>query len=326
MDIYASQIENLKFNFTPLRRLWISNKWITDANLDSQRVTIETFCQEIQSKDNGSWGLTHTHFENLKSFLNTIITTDRTPRQLEAIGLGRSCGTYFINSSLIANLTNITSEYYKWRDLSDLVIYFSLKALSKTTDDKVTDIITERYNAEIKLRELRKNPEQYKAYQDALLADENAKKEQEDMKKQSELVAETIEKNIQKHIDNKIQSLVLNNEEYIYKGRGDIASYAKFGTQDGIFRIKKEGVYAVEVYLHLRNFNYWNNIYIEHYKDDTSLIARICIIDVVQNWDYKDTSKHQISVSDNDYLRLKLSANSDDITWKSECYMKMSKV
>ena len=79
----------------------------------------------------------------------------------------------------------------------------------------------------------------------------------------------------------------------------------------------------------MRNFDYWNNIYIEHYTfggsgaGAISLVARHCIIDVVQKWDYNNTSKHEITVSDNDYLRLKFSAKSSDITWKSECYLKI---
>jgi hypothetical protein len=321
MNIYSEQVENLKFKFIPLRRLWISNKWDSDANQDSQRVTIETFCQEIQSKDTGNWGLTSKHYENMKNFLHTMIIIDKTEDQLDAIGKGRSCGTYFISSSLLANLTNLSSDYYKWHDLSDLVIYFSLEALKKPTDDKITDIITKKYNAEIKLRELRKSPEHYKAYKEALIAIEKAENEKAEMKKQSDLLNETLTNLLQTNLNTQIQSMT--KADSIYKGKGDSESYATFGTVDGIFRIKKGGIYTVEVYLHVRNFNFWNNIYLEHYKEDMSSVARHCIIDVVQNWDYNATSKHQLTLEDNDYLRVKFSAKSSDITWKSECYIKI---
>lgn len=335
MTIYNEKVENLKFNFAPVRRLWISNKWDADANQESQRVTIETFSELIQSKDDGSWGLTSVHFENLKKFLNTMITVDKSEDQLNSIGKGRSCGTYFINSSLIANLTNIASEKLEWKDLSDMVIYFSLEVLERPTDDKVTDVIIEKFNAETKLKNLRKSPEEYKAYLDALEVAEKAEKEKFDLKIQCELLSTTLAKSIQQNLDTQIQALALDREEYAYKGKGDINSYATFNTPDGIFRIKKGGIYTVETYLNVRNFDYWNNIYIEHYthgggsggesgdSSTISLVARHCIIDVVQNWNYNNTSKHEITVSDNDYLRIKLSAKSSDITWKSDCYLKI---
>ena len=346
MSMYNEKVENLKFNFAPVRRLWIANKWDADANQESQRVTIETFSELIQSKDDGSWGLTSVHFENLKKFLTTMITADKSEDQLNSIGKGRACGTYFINSSLIANLTNIASEKLEWKDLSDLVIYFSLEALERPTDDKVTDVIIDKYNAETKLKNLRKSPEEYKAYLEALEVAEKAEKEKFEMKIQCELLSTSLAKSIQQNLDTQIQALelALGREEYAYKGKGDIDSYATFNTPDGIFRIKKGGIYTVETYLNVRNFDYWNNIYIEHYTlgggavggdggdggcsggdggSVISLVARHCIIDVVQHWDYNNTSKHEITVSDNDYLRLKFSAKSSDITWKSDCYLKI---
>ena len=96
MNIYEKQIENLKFKFLPLRRLWISNKWDLDANQTSQRVTIATLIQEIQSKEL-SRELHSPHYENMHIFLTKMIEDNKTQRQIEAIGLGKCCGTYLHN-------------------------------------------------------------------------------------------------------------------------------------------------------------------------------------------------------------------------------------
>ena len=147
MALYQQQIENLKFKFLPLRRLWISNKWDCDANQSNQRVTIASLIQEIQAKENTlSLKLHHHHYENMKIFLTKIIEVDKTKRQIDAIGLGRSCGTYFLNSSLMASLTNTPSLELKWNDLSDMVIYFSINPFEKSTDDRITQQIIDKYN------------------------------------------------------------------------------------------------------------------------------------------------------------------------------------
>ena len=147
MNIYEKQIENLKFKFLPLRRLWISNKWDNDTNQLSQRVTIASFIQEIQAKEttNSTWQLHNYHFENMHIFLTNMIEVDKTDRQKEAIGLGRGCGTYFLNSSLIANLTNLPSDKLNWLDLSDMVRYFSIQPIEKPTDDKINQEIINKY-------------------------------------------------------------------------------------------------------------------------------------------------------------------------------------
>ena len=166
MSDYEKQIQNLKFNFLPLRRLWISNKWDKDANQNSQRVTIFTFSQEIQSKDSkdSNYKLHGIHYENMNKFLNNMIVADKTGKQLDAIGLGRACGTYFLDSSLIASLTNLPSEKLEWKTLSDMVLYFSLLPITRPTDDKITPDITNRYNKEYKHLELCDTNEDYKKH------------------------------------------------------------------------------------------------------------------------------------------------------------------
>jgi len=163
MADYEKQIKNLKFKFLPLRRLWISNKWDNDANQTSQRVTISTFIQEIQSKDtsDSKYKLHSKHYENMNIFLNNMIEVDKTKDQLHAIGLGRCCGTYFLDSSLIASLTNYPSEKLEWNTLSDMVLYLSLQPLHKPTDDKITTYIINKYNDEKKLLEHCENNEDY---------------------------------------------------------------------------------------------------------------------------------------------------------------------
>jgi histone H3/H4 len=163
MADYEKQIKNLKFKFLPLRRLWISNKWDKDANQTNQRVTIFTFSQEIQSKDyhDSKYKLHSKHYENMNIFLNNMIEVDKTKDQLHAIGLGRCCGTYFLDSSLIASLTNYPSEKLEWNTLSDMVLYLSLQPLHKPTDDKITTYIINKYNDEKKLLEHCENNEDY---------------------------------------------------------------------------------------------------------------------------------------------------------------------
>ena len=229
MNIYEKQIENLKFKFIPLRRLWISNKWDQDANQESQRVTISSFIQEIQSKEDLTWNLHNHHYENMKHFLTNMIEIDKTERQLEAIGLGRSCGTYFLNNSLIANLTNLPSEKLDWNNLSDMVLYFSLLPIIRPTDDKITEEIIQKWNEEIKKRELSKTPEEYNKYIKEL--EENKKKilEIENLKNNNNNIINkievNIESNIQKNIDNIIKDvkikdkycayIIKNNQKYI---------------------------------------------------------------------------------------------------------------
>ena len=166
MADYEKQIMNLKFKFLPLRRLWISNKWDIDANQTSQRVTIFTFSQEIQSKDckDSKYTIHSIHYENMNKFLNNMIIADKTGKQLEAIGLGRSCGTYFLDSSLIASLTNTPSEKLEWTTLSDMALYFSLLPMNRPTDDKITPDIITRYNEEKKILEQYDKNEDYNKY------------------------------------------------------------------------------------------------------------------------------------------------------------------
>ena len=166
MTDYEKQIHNLKFKFLPLRKLWISNKWETDANRTSQRVTIFTFSQEIQSKDSrdSKYKVHSIHYENMNKFLNNMIVADKSGKQLDAIGLGRACGTYFLDSSLIANLTNYPSEKLEWTTLSDMVLYFSLLPMNRPTDDKITPDIISRYNEEKKVLEKYDKNEDYNKY------------------------------------------------------------------------------------------------------------------------------------------------------------------
>jgi len=166
MADYEKQIMNLKFKFLPLRRLWISNKWDIDANQTSQRVTIFTFSQEIQSKDSrdSKYKVHSIHYENMNKFLNNMIVADKSGKQLDAIGLGRACGTYFLDSSLIANLTNYPSEKLEWTTLSDMALYFSLLPMNRPTDDKITPDIITRYNEEKKILEQYDKNEDYNKY------------------------------------------------------------------------------------------------------------------------------------------------------------------
>jgi hypothetical protein len=153
MILYETQINNLKFKFLPLRRLWILNKWDVDANQDSQRVTISSFIQEIQGIEScKDRGLHNEHYENMKQFLNNMIKVGKSEKQLDAIGLGKSCGTYFLNNSLLANLTNLPSESLKWTNLSDMVLYFSILPIIKPIDDKITVEITSKWNIANKKR------------------------------------------------------------------------------------------------------------------------------------------------------------------------------
>jgi|SaaInlStandDraft_7_1057024.scaffolds.fasta_scaffold01248_9 hypothetical protein len=151
MNIYDTQITNLKFKFIPLRRLWISNKWDQDANQDSQRVTISSFIQEVQcleSIEYRPWNgvINDKHYEKMKQFLNNMIQVGKTEKQLNAIGLGKSCGTYFLDNSLMANLTNLPSEKLKWDNLSDMVLYFSILPIDKPIDDKITVEIMNKWD------------------------------------------------------------------------------------------------------------------------------------------------------------------------------------
>jgi hypothetical protein len=166
MADYEKQIHNLKFKFLPLRRLWISNKWDVDANQTSQRVTIFTFSQEIQSKDSrdSKYKVHSIHYENMNKFLNNMIVADKSGKQLDAIGLGRACGTYFLDSSLIASLTNTPSEKLGWTTLSDMALYFSLLPMNRPTDDKITPDIITRYNEEKKILEQYDKNEDYNKY------------------------------------------------------------------------------------------------------------------------------------------------------------------
>ena len=208
MNIYEKQIENLKFKFIPLRRLWISNKWDQDANQSSQRVTISSFIQEIQSKEDSSWNLNHVHYENMKQFLTNMIEVDKTERQLEAIGLGRSCGTYFLNNSLIANLTNLPSEKLHWNNLSDMVLYFSLLPITRPTDEKITDEIIEKWNQEVKLRDLSKSPEELARFTKELEDNKKKEEEMENLKNNNNNLIEKIEVNVETNIKKNIENIV----------------------------------------------------------------------------------------------------------------------
>jgi len=212
MNIYEKQIENLKFKFIPLRRLWISNKWDQDANQESQRVTISSFVQEIQSKEDLSWNLHNYHYENMKKFLTNMIEIDKTERQLEAIGLGRSCGTYFLNNSLIANLTNLPSEKLQWTNLSDMVLYFSLSPIIRPTDDKITEQIIELWNQEIKKRELSKTPEEYAKYIKEIEDKKNKELQMENLKNNNNNIIDKIEVNVENNIKKNIDSIIKDNK------------------------------------------------------------------------------------------------------------------
>ena len=171
MSDYEKQIMNLKFKFIPLRKLWILNKWDKNANNDNQKVTISTFCQEIQSKDlsESNYKLHSHHYEKMNMFIKNMIVFDKTKEQINAIGLGRSCGTYFLDSSLIASLTNLPSDKLKWTTLSDMVLYFSLLPINKPTDDKVDTNIINKYNEEKNILQLYNTDEEYNKYKQRAL-------------------------------------------------------------------------------------------------------------------------------------------------------------
>ena len=265
MNIYEKQIENLKFKFIPLRRLWISNKWDQDANQESQRVTISSFIQEIQSKEDLSWNLHNYDYENMKQFLTNMIEIDKTKRQLEAIGLGRSCGTYFLNNSLIANLTNIPSEKLNWNNLSDMVLYFSLLPIIRSTDDKITDEIIQKWNIEIKKRELAKTPEEYDKYINELEDNKNKILEMENLKKNNNIVTNKIEENIEINIKKNIDHIIKDNKlkdqynAYIIKNdKKYIITYKHNSNHTEVFyETTKEGKLGnIELDLRLYDSNY----------------------------------------------------------------------
>lgn len=229
MNVYEKQIENLKFKFLPLRRLWISNKWDADANLSSQRVTIATLIQEIQSRAL-SRELHAVHYENMQTFLTKMIEYNKTQRQIEAIGLGKSCGTYFLNSSLISSLTNLPSEELKWNDLSDMVYYFSLLPIEKYTDDKITPEIIERYNENTNIK-----VDTYKEQLKDLKSSNN---------NEAKLLDKIVDTNIQKNLNNIIKTDKNRNyKAYIYKdGIKYIIAYKYASNHTTVFyETEKEG-------------------------------------------------------------------------------------
>ena len=251
MNIYEKQIENLKFKFLPLRRLWISNKWDLDANQTSQRVTIATLIQEIQSKEL-SRELHSLHYENMHIFLTKMIEDNKTQRQIEAIGLGKCCGTYFLNSSLMASLTNLPCDKLKWNDLSDMVYYFSLLPIEKSTDDRITPEIIERYNENTNIK-----VESYKDQLEQLKVSNNT---------QAKVLDNIVDTNIQKNLTEIVKNDKNRNyRAYILKdGIKYIVVYKHTSNHTTVFyETEKEGKMG-KVELDIHNVNTYDNYHGNH--------------------------------------------------------------
>lgn len=250
MNVYEKQIYNLKFKFLPLRRLWISNKWDVDANQNSQRVTIATLIQEIQSKEL-SRELKSNHYENMQTFLTRMIEDNKSQRQIEAIGLGKSCGTYFLNSSLMASLTNLPCDKLHWNDLSDMVYYFSLLPIEKSTDDRITPAIIEKYNASSPLKELKNNIVNSMSILQALKNSNN---------NEGKIIDTVIDINIQKNLcDIMKNDKNRNYKAYIYKnGIKYLVSYRCNRSHTTVFyETEKEGKLGkIDLDIHDNNINH----------------------------------------------------------------------
>lgn len=114
-----------------------------------------------------------------------------------------------------------------------------------------------------------------------------------------------------------------NNILLEYKFKNSKNSYVLFNENNDKIIFDTEGEYLFELYLNLRNFTHWNNIYIHHYNKDNTLVTKYPIIDIEQNWDYNNTTKHTIDINPYDYIMIKISGNDNEITWKSESYIKV---
>ena len=318
MNSYKQDFENLKFDFIPLRHLWIVHKWSYDETQIRESATIQNFTYILQSKYDEECGLSSNHYNNMREFLKKMVTFGKNNDELKALHRGSTCGTYCISDSLMANLTNSASKKLNWIDLSDLVIYLSLNILETPTDDKVSLKIILRYNEETELKKIHQDPEMKRIYYEELEKNKKKHSETDELNKQTQKLSIQIKSSINDNIVKDLQTLEDLIPYLHYTGTGHILQYATFNTNDGIFRLNENRSYTIKIYLYLRNFTYWNNIYLEHYKEDNTLLERHCIKDVVQDWEYRGTTTHKIKASKNDYLRIRISGLDNEIKWHGE--------